>query len=134
MDIIRVFVYGTLKPGEVYYQRYCAGKTIAEHPAIVQGRLYALPMGYPAMIPGDGIVHGYVLSFAGSDILHDLDQLEGYDPQAPTESNDYDRRQIAAFTPDRRSLGNVWVYMMQLDAVVQLQGILLHSGLWKNTL
>jgi len=26
---IRVFVYGTLKPGEVNYQRYCEGKVIA---------------------------------------------------------------------------------------------------------
>jgi len=25
---IRVFVYGTLKPGEVNYQRYCEGKVI----------------------------------------------------------------------------------------------------------
>ncbi|MBD2327448.1 gamma-glutamylcyclotransferase [Alkalinema sp. FACHB-956] len=46
---INVFVYGTLKPGHAAYDRFCAGKTIAEVAAIVPGRLYHLPLGYPAM-------------------------------------------------------------------------------------
>lgn len=52
-DFVRVFVYGTLKPGEANYKRYCAGKVIDVKIALVQGKLFALPMGYPAMTLGD---------------------------------------------------------------------------------
>ena len=44
-DLVRVFVYGTLKPGEANYKRYCAGKVVDVKTAFVQGKLFALPMG-----------------------------------------------------------------------------------------
>uniref|UniRef100_A0ACD5GUF5 Gamma-glutamylcyclotransferase family protein n=1 Tax=Desertifilum tharense IPPAS B-1220 TaxID=1781255 RepID=A0ACD5GUF5_9CYAN len=80
---IRVFVYGTLKPGEYNYQRYCQGKTIAEQSAIALGELFTLPVGYPALIPGEQPVRGFVLTFNDPQILADLDRLEGYSSQNP---------------------------------------------------
>ncbi|MCS6815597.1 MAG: gamma-glutamylcyclotransferase, partial [Cyanobacteria bacterium] len=99
--MIRVFVYGTLKPGERYYPHYCADKVIAVRPAIAYGNLYALPMGYPAMTIGHRSVQGYVLTFADESIFNALDELEGYNASAPAADNEYDRCLIEAFTPDR---------------------------------
>ena len=59
-DGLRVFVYGTLKPGEANYQRYCAGKLVNAQRAMVLGKLFALPAGYPAMTLGDIPVQGYL--------------------------------------------------------------------------
>ncbi len=72
---VQVFVYGTLKPGERNYQRYCAGKVVEAQRAFTLGRLFALPMGYPAMTTGADIVHGYLLTFADLAILDALDEL-----------------------------------------------------------
>jgi gamma-glutamylcyclotransferase (GGCT)/AIG2-like uncharacterized protein YtfP len=63
---VRVFVYGTLKPGEANYQRYCAGKVVDAERTSVLGKLFALPMGYPAMTLGEYSVHGAGDSFCSS--------------------------------------------------------------------
>ena len=39
---MKVFVYGTLKPGECNYLRYCEGKVVDACPAIARGELFAL--------------------------------------------------------------------------------------------
>ena len=56
---LRLFVYGTLKRGGQYHERFCAGALSIE-PASVRGRLYALPAGYPVLVvPADTILaHG----------------------------------------------------------------------------
>lgn len=78
-----VFVYGTLKPGGRYHQRYC-GKALAQAlPAVTKGRLYSFTQwGYPAMTAGDDWVKGYLLTFYDtadvcSAVLKQLDDLEG---------------------------------------------------------
>ena len=60
MEITRVFVYGTLMTGlsnhsviKAFVKSICAGKT--------RGILYDLPYGYPAVKPGQGVVHGEVV-------------------------------------------------------------------------
>jgi gamma-glutamylcyclotransferase (GGCT)/AIG2-like uncharacterized protein YtfP len=47
--MISVFVYGTLKPNEANYQKYCAGKVIREIKAFTWGQLFHLSLGYPAI-------------------------------------------------------------------------------------
>jgi len=69
--LVRVFVYGTLKPGEANYKRYCANKVVDVKKAFAQGKLFALPMGYPAMTLGDSQVYGYLLSFSNPRILNE---------------------------------------------------------------
>jgi gamma-glutamylcyclotransferase (GGCT)/AIG2-like uncharacterized protein YtfP len=44
--VINVFAYGTLKPGEANYQKYCAGKVVEVKRAIANGKLYDLPIGW----------------------------------------------------------------------------------------
>jgi gamma-glutamylcyclotransferase (GGCT)/AIG2-like uncharacterized protein YtfP len=127
---IRVFVYGTLKPGEVNYQRYCEGKVIAAQPAIALGQLFDLPLGYPAMIPGDNQVRGFLLTFTEPTLLTVLDELEDYNPQRIPEDNEYYRQQVTIYDLANQSLGQAWIYLMQPERVQRLGGTLISSGWW----
>ena len=132
MDNLKVFVYGTLKPGEGNYQRYCAGKVVEAKRAIAQGLLFALPAGYPAMTPGNTPVHGFLLTFANSGILLELDQLEDYHPSRPVEQNEYYREQIITYDPDERSQKPAWAYLMTFEQVCRREGVLLPAGWWSS--
>ena len=82
-----LFVYGTLMRGGVNHARFCADALTIE-PAITTGRLYDLPMGFPAMIEADdGQVFGEAMTFPDLDaVLRQTDLLEGYDPLRPASS------------------------------------------------
>ncbi|MDZ7956874.1 MAG: gamma-glutamylcyclotransferase [Aulosira sp. DedQUE10] len=127
---LRVFVYGTLKPGEVNYKRYCAGKVIDTKRAIAPGKLFALPMGYPAMTLEDSQVQGYLLSFPDSEVLSQLDELEDYQPHRQMSENLYNRQQIEIYDLQGLSLGLAWVYIMSPDRVKQLKATPQAYGWW----
>ncbi|MBD2485895.1 MULTISPECIES: gamma-glutamylcyclotransferase family protein [Planktothrix] len=131
-NLIHVFVYGTLKPGESNYLRYCQGRVIAQRPAVVQGKLYDLSLGYPGLVAGDGIVQGVILSFSDPNIFIDLDQLEDYQPHRPPEENEYQRQQIPVFDLNHQPLGLVWAYLMDMTKVQVYSGVLIPDGCWKN--
>jgi gamma-glutamylcyclotransferase (GGCT)/AIG2-like uncharacterized protein YtfP len=133
MVITKVFVYGTLKPGEVNYQRYCQGKVIHAQAAIARGQLYDLPLGYPAMILGEGWVKGFVLTFDNPEILDILDELEAYSPHRPPTANEYQRCQIEALTLMGHSLGFVWAYLMNDAQVKAIAGQLVTNGVWQSS-
>jgi gamma-glutamylcyclotransferase (GGCT)/AIG2-like uncharacterized protein YtfP len=132
LNPIKVFVYGTLKPGEINYEPYCAGKVVEEQPAIAYGQLYHLSLGYPGMILGDGQVQGFLLTFSDSTIFDSLDQLEDYDPNRRPEDNEYHREQIEVYDQAGQSLGLAWVYFMTLEKVKNFQGIHIPSGCWSS--
>lgn len=131
-DLLRVFVYGTLKPGEENYQRYCAGKVVNTAQAVALGKLFALPMGYPAMTPGDSPVHGYLLSFTNSDIITALDELEDYHPARTPLENLYNREKIEIYSPQGNYLGSAWVYIMTEELANRLGGTPLPDGWWSR--
>lgn len=135
-----VFVYGTLKPGEVNYS-VCADSVVHVQPAIAQGRLYHLPFGYPAMTLGAAeIVQGFVLSFADPSILTILDEFEQHDhetfqqlaPEQFLAANQYQRVILETHTPKRSPLMHAWGYVMTLEQVVRLNGVRLATGCWSS--
>jgi gamma-glutamylcyclotransferase (GGCT)/AIG2-like uncharacterized protein YtfP len=130
--LVRVFVYGTLKPGEANYQKYCALQVISAEPATTRGQLFALPMGYPAMTLGDSLVHGYLLSFADSGILSGLDELEDYQTSRRISENLYNRQQVEVFNLKEITLAWAWVYLMTPNRVSQIGGILQSDGWWSG--
>lgn len=130
--MLQVFVYGTLKPGECNYQRYCLGKVVEEKEAIAYGQLFDLSLGYPAMTVGESPVQGFVLTFADSGILGILDELEDYQEHRKPEENEYNRHKIATYNRDGKALGMAWAYLMTFEKVKQFEGILMPSGLWTN--
>ena len=129
----RVFVYGTLKPGECNFDRYCAAKVVEMQEAIGLGQLYDLPFGYPAMTTGINDVYGYLLSFDDPNILLNLDVLEDYQPDRPATENEYIRTEIETFSLERQPLGLAWVYRMTPEMAKRLNGILLPSGRWTGS-
>lgn len=138
--MLKVFVYGTLKPGEENYSKYCAGKVVKTLPAFAMGKLFALPQGYPAMTLGDSAVYGYLLSFGDYEVLNDLDELEDYQPSRQKSKNLYNRQQIEIFHLKddvttlhqyRDSLGLAWAYLMEASLVYQFGGIP-QDGSWSG--
>ncbi|MBE9127713.1 MULTISPECIES: gamma-glutamylcyclotransferase family protein [unclassified Coleofasciculus] len=131
---LKVFVYGTLKPGEISYNRYCVGKVVEEIRAIAFGKLFDLPVGYPAMTPGDIAVSGFLLTFTDPAILGVLDELEGYNPNRTLDKNEYYRQKVQIYNLARQSLGWAWVYLMNCERVNRLGGIPIQSGCWSQKL
>jgi gamma-glutamylcyclotransferase (GGCT)/AIG2-like uncharacterized protein YtfP len=105
-DLLQVFVYGTLKPGEANYECYCASEVVDVKKAWVLGELYALPQGYPAMTQGNNSVYGYLLSFKDSKVLNNLDELEDYHPQRVASENLYNRTQVEIFDLENNSVAS----------------------------
>lgn len=65
--ILRLFAYGTLKRGFWNYDRYCGSAQSVEE-STIQGRLYELPSGIPALeVPRAGI-----LRIGTSDLTSDI--------------------------------------------------------------
>jgi gamma-glutamylcyclotransferase (GGCT)/AIG2-like uncharacterized protein YtfP len=130
--LLRVFVYGTLKPGEINYQPYCAGKILSAKKAYTLGKLFDLREGYPGMTLGDTPVYGYLLEFADSEILFVLDELEDYKPTRQKLENLYNRQEIEIYNLEAQPLGTAWVYFMAQNMVRQLGGVHLPNGWWSG--
>jgi gamma-glutamylcyclotransferase (GGCT)/AIG2-like uncharacterized protein YtfP len=128
--MLKVFVYGTLKPGERNYPIYCEGKVIKAEKCWTKGQLFALPVGYPAMIAGDDKVEGFLLTFTDESVLIKLDKLEGYDSEKIPEKNYYQRQKIIVYDTNNNSLGKVWAYLMTFAKITSLNGVLIPSGWW----
>ncbi|MBW4652539.1 MAG: gamma-glutamylcyclotransferase [Kaiparowitsia implicata GSE-PSE-MK54-09C] len=142
MEPLRVFVYGTLKPGGLYYSDYCKAHVVAYWRAIAPGILFHLPAGYPALCWDESgwdeseanTVHGYVLEFANPSVLVYLDELEGYSPNRPPEQNEYDRQRLPLRMLDGAPAGTAWGYTMTFTQIQQLGGQRVESGDWSSTL
>jgi gamma-glutamylcyclotransferase (GGCT)/AIG2-like uncharacterized protein YtfP len=131
-ELLRVFVYGTLKPEEENHDFYCKAWMVEAREAFMYGQLYDLPFGYPAMTVGRSPVYGFILSFADPNVLIQLDQLEEYDPSRPIDQNEYIRVAAEAFDLHYQPLGQVWVYQMAPELVQRANGILLTNGKWTS--
>lgn len=130
-ELLYVFVYGTLKPGEANFDRYCRGKTIEVRRAYIEGLLYHLPqLGYPGIIPGNSRVHGFLLSFEDRSVLTDLDDLEDYNPHGNPADNAYTRELVTTCTLEDRATILAWAYFMTPDRVRELAGVLIPDGWW----
>ena len=97
---MRFFFYGTLLDGsDNPVAQSIHALLTPEGPAAVRGRLHAIPDGagwFPALLPGDGLVHGRTFrasaSFADADLAR-MDAYEDFDPAAPDRSL-YLRREL----------------------------------------
>ncbi len=90
---MRFFFYGTLQAGNSNPEIAAIHRRLVpEGPALLTGRLLAVQDRdgwYPALVPGEGKVHGQVYA-AGPDFtaedLAALDRYEEYDPASPGTS------------------------------------------------
>ena len=133
MIVEKIFVYGTLKPGEVNYSYFCAAQVIEATRVYTRGRLYHLPIGYPAMSSGTSRVDGFLLVLANHDSLAILDRLEDYHPDKPPQDNEYNRRKTQIYRLSGEPFGEAWGYFMVQKKIQQLGGVWLPSGWWSGT-
>ena len=129
---LKVFVYGTLKPGEANFAAYCGSHVQSQQEAYVKGILYALPVGYPAMMEGENKVQGVLLKFNSAKILQNLDRLEGYQPQQVFDLNEYYRRLVSVYGKGDRIIDQAWAYFMTPAKIKEYQGTLVESNCWRN--
>ena len=129
---LKVFVYGTLKPGEANFAPYCHRYVKSQEEAYVEGLLYELPMGYPGITEGNNKVRGVLLTFSTNKVLQNLDLLEGYQPNRTSNLNEYDRRLVPVYSLDDQFIDRAWCYFMTPEKIEQYQGILLKSNCWTS--
>jgi len=139
--VIDLFVYGTLKPGEVSYH-LCASQVVRSQSAVIEGSIYHLPLGYPAVtLEQAGRVLGRLLSFADDQILLTLDEYEAHAPEVLErhlpgiliEQVQYNRQQVQTFSADsNHPLTFAWIYTMTLEQIHCLSGVLLPDGVWHS--
>lgn len=129
---LKVFVYGTLKPGGHYWPEFCEGKLAAAPVAAkIHGELYDLHVGYPGLLlKGDKWVKGYLMEMATEADFLRLDYLEGYVPGRPEAENEYNRLRVACFSPEGEPLGEVWAYEMTVATMARHRGTLIENGDW----
>ena len=127
---LKVFVYGTLKPEEANYPRYCDGWVILQQPAYTQGILYDLPFGYPAMTEGENKVKGILLTFKDRSILNNLDRLEGYQPDRSPDLNEYYRRLVPVYDLSDRLIDEAYAYFMTSEQIQRYGGKIVKSNWW----
>lgn len=127
MDSDGLFVYGTLREGGSNH-----GWLLRTHPegltrAWVAGRLFQLPAGYPALVPGPepsepppgkGWVRGDFVGYEDAEELEsalaDLDPLEGVEEGLFS-------REILPVVLDGGQRYRAWVYMFHVERLPRLQ-------------
>lgn len=114
-----LFVYGTLMEGAGLGGLLGA---CVRRPALMRGRLFRLPAGYPALQVGpDGLVHGELVELSDASLLSVIDAYEGVDQGL------YRREVHAALVGVRPT--PAWVYVMPDPAAAG--GRTIPSGRWK---
>lgn len=118
-----VAVYGTLRPGGRLHHVLgtAAGRAVHAGAAQVEGDLYEVApalhladvdTSYPCLHPGTGRVLVDVYEVRDASLWHDLDELEGYDPEAP-DACEYHRRRVPLLDASPASLAGreAWTYV-----------------------
>lgn len=121
----RVFVYGTLMRDQANAAVAARAGLVAAVPARVEGfvLVHLEPEGYPAVVPGRGVVHGEVLQLEGP--LDELDRLEGLHETPPLY------RRVRCRPVD---LDPAWIYVYARPERLDQAGVLLlPGGRWTPT-
>ena len=114
------FVYGTLLPEQPNFSLWGTAIKEMEPATFYGGQLYNMGY-YPMMITAvlSELVQGMCITVKASQyevITQRLDELEGYDPANPGDS-DYHRQQVDVVLADGRTQPS-WVYIGQAKYVV----------------
>lgn len=133
--LTRVFVYGTLMPGERNAAVAARGGTFGALPARLPGfrLLHLLPEAYPAVVPGEPgeEVRGSVLTYAETDwprALPFLDALEGVHETPPL----YTRERVTVRLEDGVAVP-AWVYVYAAAGRLAEPGVVpVPGGDWRH--
>ncbi|MBC8214921.1 MAG: gamma-glutamylcyclotransferase [Candidatus Marinimicrobia bacterium] len=121
-----LFVYGSLKFGEMNHDRIFGGFDIKVTPAWTYGKLYDLGC-FPALTEGNNKVYGELIEFDNLEILKKVDYLEGF-KGVNHSHNYYERRMVDVFVGD--DTVKAWVYFLSDEQIKQYDGKIIVSGKW----
>ena len=145
-----LFVYGTLKRGQRNHDRFCNG-VLAVQEATVLGRLYDLPLGFPALaVPRENVIGTGTMDYPadaerqrrvpanlealpGWDTVHGellsfddpeerLPALDGLEGFRPGEQSFYTRVLIPATLLETGTTVSVWAYAAEPESGAYLSG------------
>lgn len=126
----QVFVYGTLMTGLSNY-RVVAPYAVAAQPATIQGCLYHLPAGYPAVISGLGVVHGELITLTNlKQALKALDHLEDY--HGPGQDNLYNRVLVDVTLEHGQTQAYTYLWPEERRPYLKKRGTFIKNGNWKH--
>lgn len=130
--MIKIFVYGSLKPGGDNYPNFCQGKTIKETKSWIKGSLYDLNVGYPAIVPHpNNRVFGYLFYFPDCpEYLEALDLLEDYKPDSSC-NNTYNRMKTKVYSMDNVLIDEAWAYYLNEKKLKYFNVTHIPSGWWE---
>lgn len=124
-EISAIFVYGTLQPSQRFWPMISEDIARTESATLANHRLYALPEGYPGVIPGRGVVVGTLLYLKPDRVLQALritDQIERYHPE---DAHSLYRRVSLDFESCE-----AFIYIYADAARLQSKGQFIESGDW----
>ena len=74
----KIFVYGSLMRGFHNHDKVLRHRIKHVERGTIQGNLYHLPAGYPAIVEVEKAIQGEVFTIIQDKIIKSLDLLEGY--------------------------------------------------------
>jgi len=149
--LLDVFVYGTLKRGQRNHERFCRG-VLAVSEASLRGRLYDLPLGFPALVvPKEDVRATGTADYRADvetqnharsgtpgtspnrDVIHGelmsfddpeecLPALDGLEGFRPGEKSFYGRVLVPATLAKTGAIVPAWVYVVEAASGVYLPG------------
>lgn len=128
--INKVFVYGTLMSG--FNNHFVVSDyTNSVEAGEIEGLIYQLPEGYPAVISGKGRVKGEVLALKEVDeALKAMDLLEDY--QEDGEDNLYERVVVQVQTAGGSVEAFCYFWPDSKRKYLEEKGMYVNSGSWRE--
>lgn len=124
----KVFVYGSLRTDFWNYDKVLKNRVRHVQEGSIEGALYHLPAGYPAVIDGKDRVYGEVFTLSKDNVIKSLDVLEGYTGEG--ENNLYERKKCKVRLADGTE-EMCWVYLYADKSEARKSGRLVSHGDWK---
>ncbi len=127
MEKIKLFVYGFLKSGSVFYETNLKSKIIEKHKSFTKGDLYYLPnFSCPAICDGSNTIEGELLIFNDPEILKITDEFEEYYEDSPDTSL-FKRKKIEIFLENNKK-DTAFAYVMSKEDILKYGGMKIEKG------
>ena len=111
---MKIFVYGTLREGQYNYDKYLKGCVIEKEEAYVKGSLHTIQgVVYPALVDGEDMILGEILTLNDQVCMQDVDDMEGYHGDGCID-NEYDKVDCMIYDKNAQPLMKLPVYKYNL--------------------
>ncbi len=125
----KIFVYGSLLKDFWNHDRVLKNRVRSIKKGTIEGELYHLPAGYPAITRGTNHIHGEVCTLTHPKHLKSIDLLEGYTGDSSIDLYTREKRTV---TLADGSTTECWVYIYMDENYVTRKGKHITHGDWRK--